>query len=153
MSPNAMLPKKKKKKKKTRQMQYYTSDVEHMHICVVHVHMIYSVKFRSLVSSSSNSWRSPSEILSARLGISDLASSALSQHRLPRKDACRQYDVILSSCRGRSPNRQSQIYQKGKQANLPSCERSNISSSVCEFSSRSTALIFSSSLNRANTSR
>lgn len=44
---------------------------------------IYSVKFRNLVSSSSNSCKSPSVILFWRLGIRDLASSALSQHRLP----------------------------------------------------------------------
>lgn len=35
----------------------------------------------------------------------------------------------------------------------PSCDRSNISSSVCELSNRSTALMFSSSLKRAKTSR
>lgn len=44
---------------------------------------IYSVKFRSLVNSSNSSCKSPSVILFCRLGINDLASSALSQHRLP----------------------------------------------------------------------
>ena len=44
---------------------------------------IHSVKFLSFVNSSNNSCKSPSEILCCRLGISDLASSALSQHKLP----------------------------------------------------------------------
>lgn len=52
-----------------------------LHLCCAS----YSVKLRSLVNSSSNSWRSASEILFWRLGISDLASSALSQHKLPNE--------------------------------------------------------------------
>lgn len=43
----------------------------------------YSVKFRNLVNSSNSSCRSVSDILLCRLGINDLASSALSQQRLP----------------------------------------------------------------------
>lgn len=45
----------------------------------------YSPKFRNLVNSSSSSCRSASEILFCKLGIRDLASSALSQHKLPVK--------------------------------------------------------------------
>lgn len=50
-----------------------------------------------------------------------------------------------------SSSADSHLIQTSK--DIPSCDRSNISSSVCEFSNRSTALMFSSSLNRANTSR
>lgn len=50
----------------------------------------YSVKLRNLVNSSNNSCKSPSVILFWRLGIRDLASSALSQHKLPKpKSICR----------------------------------------------------------------
>lgn len=49
----------------------------------LHAQDIYSVKFRNLVNSSNSSCKSPSDILFCRLGINDLASSALSQHRLP----------------------------------------------------------------------
>lgn len=49
----------------------------------------HSVKFRNLVSSSNSSCKSPSEILFWRLGISDLASSALSQHKLPAHSVSR----------------------------------------------------------------
>ena len=52
--------------------------------------LYHSTKFLSFVMSSSNSCKSTSLILFAKLGISVFASSALSQHRLPIQAKSRQ---------------------------------------------------------------
>lgn len=106
-------------------------------------HLFYSTKFRNFVISSSNSCRSGSEILFARLGMSVLASSADSQQRLP----IFVQDQLPLSLKGVV------IRQIRRERHEPSCDLSNSSSSVFDVNMRSTASIFSFCLKRAKTSR
>lgn len=67
----------------------------------------YSVKFRNLVNSSNSSCRSVSDILLCRLGINDLASSALSQQRLPV--VCQYQSVLAQISHDRQKERHTQL--------------------------------------------